>query len=258
VSAFAQTNLQLLNQLHARKWPEHELATVGRAYDLASRVFSSQYRASGKPFVAHLVGTASIVATVGERRPVVLAALLHAVYSHGEFGDGRRGETTRTRTVIREVVGADAERLIGMYTRARWDAATVADLTRRAEHLQARDREVAVLLIANDAEDHLDLGMLYCAKQECVALSDDAILAEHLGRASLAAMVRAAEAAEREADVPPGVRAHRSAAYRLAPLSHGLRARARVGAARWHARRMIASLLLVRAVARRRRAAERR
>jgi hypothetical protein len=258
VSEFAQTNLQLLNQLHERDWPQSELATVGRAYDLASRIFSGQYRANGKPFVSHLVGTASVVAAIGERRPVVLAALLHATYSHGEFGNGRRGATTRTRAVVRKAIGPDAEILIDMYTRLRWNPTTVADFTRRAERLAARDRELAVLSIASDAEDHLDLGMLYCAKQARVPLADEATLAERLGRAPLAVVVRAAQAAEHEASLPPGVRADQSAAYLVAPLSHGTRARVRVGAAGWRARRVIVSIPLVGAVARRVRAAVRR
>lgn len=257
VSGFAQTNLQLLNELYARDWPQRELTTVGRAYELASRIFSGQYRASGKPFVSHLVGTASVVAAIGERRPVVLAALLHAAYSHGEFGDGGRGATTHKRAIVRKAIGPEAEILIDTYTHLRWDPATAAEFTRRADHLPVRDQEIAILSVASDAEDHLDLGMLYCAKQARVALTDEATLVQQLGRAPLAVMIRAAEAAEREASVPPGVRAHRRAAYIVAPLSHRLRARVRVGAARLRARRMIASLPLVRAVARRVRAAER-
>src|SRR5262245_11904038 len=73
----AQTNLQLYNQLLARGWTTNDLHHARAAYELAADLFSGQYRCSGKPFVAHLVGTASVAAAVGLPSELVLAALLH-------------------------------------------------------------------------------------------------------------------------------------------------------------------------------------
>ena len=41
--------------------------------------FPGTYRGSGKPFLAHLVGTASVLASLRARTPVVVTGLLHAV-----------------------------------------------------------------------------------------------------------------------------------------------------------------------------------
>ena len=41
------------------------------------------YRPSGKPFICHLVGTASLAAIAGAAPPVVEAAMLHAWRTHG-------------------------------------------------------------------------------------------------------------------------------------------------------------------------------
>ena len=88
---YAQTNLQLYRQLAERGYPTSEIASVARAYELGLRLFPGTYRGSGKPFLAHLVGTASILSTLQARMPVIAAGLLHSVYTHGEFGNGWRG-----------------------------------------------------------------------------------------------------------------------------------------------------------------------
>src|SRR5262249_52556405 len=89
----AQTNLRPYEELREAGRPAEELLGARRAYDLAARLFAGQYRATGKPFVAHLVGVASIVARLGERQAVVVAALLHAAYDQGAFPGWRRAVT---------------------------------------------------------------------------------------------------------------------------------------------------------------------
>src|SRR5205085_1702384 len=118
VADVAQTNLQLYNQLIARSWNIDDVARVRPAYELAARLFSGRYRCSGKPFVDHLVGTASVVADSGGRVELVLAALLHAAYEHGDFGRGRRARGDERRTAVRRVVGDEAEALVFAYSRS--------------------------------------------------------------------------------------------------------------------------------------------
>jgi hypothetical protein len=61
---FAQTNLQLFHQLRNAGYDEADLVCIHQAYQLACQVFTGFFRGSGKPFIAHLVGTASILATL--------------------------------------------------------------------------------------------------------------------------------------------------------------------------------------------------
>ena len=68
--------------------------------------FSAQYRGNGKPFIAHLVGTASLL--VSRRAPLsqVLAALLHATYQAGDLGvDAGHRQTPARRAALRNLVG---------------------------------------------------------------------------------------------------------------------------------------------------------
>jgi (p)ppGpp synthase/HD superfamily hydrolase len=59
VSAYAQTNIELLNQLRRLGYGEADLVRVRRAYEIALRLFTACFRPSGNTFLAHLVRTAT-------------------------------------------------------------------------------------------------------------------------------------------------------------------------------------------------------
>ncbi|MCB1844238.1 MAG: HD domain-containing protein, partial [Halioglobus sp.] len=119
----AQTNLQLYRQLHAAGYSGDDIGRVQRAHEFALPAFSAQYRASGKPFIAHLVGTASVLANQGERAELLLAGLLHAVYSNGDLGiePGKR-QSARRRRLVRDQAGEGVETLIAAYDDSQWNA----------------------------------------------------------------------------------------------------------------------------------------
>src|SRR5258706_15670122 len=84
---FPQPNLQLYRPLAEVGYAAADIASAGRAYELALELFPGTYRGSGKPFLAHLVGTAGIVAGLRARPALIATGLLHAAYAHGEFGN---------------------------------------------------------------------------------------------------------------------------------------------------------------------------
>ena len=149
-----QTNLQLYRQLIAASWGESELALIRRGYELALQLFADAYRASRRPFVAHLVGTASALAAWKERPAVVAAGLLHSAYLYGHFGDGRKGITGARRRIVENIVGAEVEQLVHDYT--------LADSTERMAHWSAQmtltpsERDQAALQLANLYDDWRD------------------------------------------------------------------------------------------------------
>ncbi|NJL09589.1 MAG: hypothetical protein HC908_03480 [Calothrix sp. SM1_7_51] len=61
---FAQTNIQLFNQLHREGYSSTDLSLIANAYSLAMELFTGTFRPSKKTFIAHLVGTASILASL--------------------------------------------------------------------------------------------------------------------------------------------------------------------------------------------------
>jgi (p)ppGpp synthase/HD superfamily hydrolase len=169
---FAQTHLQLLNHLRDSGYRDEDLVVVNRAYIYACELFTGSYRASGKPFICHLVGTASVLASLQVRVPVVAAGLLHAVYPLGDFGAGWLGRSDPKREQVRQRMGEAIEALIDRYTLHPWEASTPAQLVERLAEGGEIDRDVVMVRLANEVDDHLDLGILYCrdAKERLLRL----------------------------------------------------------------------------------------
>src|SRR4029450_9233719 len=109
---YAQTNLQLYRQLGAEGFTAADIGTVASAYSLGLRLFPATYRGSGNRFLPPPAGPPSWLASPP---PVVVAGLLHAVYTHGEFGNGWPGMSDRKRTEVRRAVGVEIEDLIAHY-----------------------------------------------------------------------------------------------------------------------------------------------
>ena len=202
---YAQTNLQLYNQLR-QVYVEAELAQAAAAYCLAMEIFGGHFRPNGKPFVCHLIGTASVLASLAVPMPTVLCGLLHAVYSHGDFKGQRRGLTDRKRKQVRDIVGKDVEGLLHAYTVLSWNAAEVRALHSRINQLSDEERAVVLVRLANELEDHLDLGMAYCGKSSSKSLleaGDEMLeLARRIGRPELASELAQAMDEQRSAGIP--------------------------------------------------------
>lgn len=142
-----QTNLQLYRVLIERGWSDRDLAGVRSAYELATRLFSLRYRPDGRAFVCHLVGAAGAVARWDERPAMVGAALLHAAYEQGGFGDGERDQAApRRRNGVAALVGEETEQLIHEYF-----------LTSKAKPR----RDIAVLRLADRLDELSDGGPAY-------------------------------------------------------------------------------------------------
>ncbi len=159
---FAQTNVQLFNQMRREGYSTEELTRVVAAYDYALGLFGAAFRGSGKPLLAHLVGTASVLASQRAPVAVVIAGMLHAAYELGDFGSGTRGVTAAKRAELRRAAGEEVEALIAAYNALVWDGQGVAAAGERLDTLDHSGRTVLLMRLANEVEDHLDLNMPYC------------------------------------------------------------------------------------------------
>ena len=223
--AYAQTNVQLFNQLSADGWSDADLTRLRRAYELAMRTCTGRFQASGKPLLAHLTGTASILHAVGANPEVVTAGLIHSVYMQGDFGDGERTISDARRDEVRRAVGEEVEKLVAGVARMPWDEETVPAIRDRLGELDETSRAAVVMRLADHLEHLLDLEPLYHgnpARRPALArvtpLSRD--VAERLGLHALAAELDrwGRDAAARE--IPEELRGA-SRAFTLAPRSHG-------------------------------------
>ena len=231
MSEYAQTNLQLYRQLAAKGYPDDTIGVVADAYEFGLRLFPGTYRGSGKPFLAHLVGTASVLASLCTRTPVVATGLLHAAYTHGEFGNGWRGMSRAKRAEVRRAVGEEVEDLIARYTQLRWDRLTIPEIRARLDTMTSVERDVLLVRLANELEDHLDLGILYLADRERrreymqADLPAAIEMAERLGVPSLAKSLAETFKEVASAHIPAGLYRGHAESFRVPFASHRLRLR---------------------------------
>lgn len=185
---------QLSNQLIALRWPVEDLKLVQAAYALAVDMFGTMVRANETPFLAHIVGTASILAVHGAPPPIVCGGLLHAGYTHGPYETPPDKPLDRAhRLVVAQRVNPVVELIVRNYRRYRpTDTPVPADAGGYDED------HAAVLLIraANHLEEHLDCGLIYAnkvQKQGGEVMQHARVLLPSLGYHRLLADLEAAE-----------------------------------------------------------------
>jgi (p)ppGpp synthase/HD superfamily hydrolase len=221
LNRYAQTNLQLYAQLRGRGCSEDQLLCARRAYEVAVSLFTGQFRPNGKPFLAHLVGTASILATHGAPIPVVAAGLLHAAYLQGEFGDGRATIIAARRRKLCQAVGDEVEKIIAGYTWFAWNDQALIAMQDNLDMLIPEQRDLVLIRLANALEDHLDLGMLYSGKRyRPDRFSLLVAVADQLGYRELAQDLAVVYADHEAGSIPDVLRVGHTSSYTVAPASH--------------------------------------
>jgi HD domain len=230
--SYAQTNVQLFNQLRSEGYSKQDRERVREAYEFAMHLFTGLFLPSGKTFIDHLVGTASILASLRMPIEVVTAGLLHAAYLHGDFGGARKAMTETKRKQVKEVVGEQIEEYVARYDRTPLNWKTIAVLRDTVAELGPLDRDVLLMRLANELEHNLDLGPLYYARSEKGQKGHQCHLerfapimvdmAGKLGFPSLSAAMATAfnSAISAQCPVEPRVRGNHTTAYFIAPRSY--------------------------------------
>lgn len=196
-TTIAQTNIAFYKQLRAAGWETAHLVEMRDCYEFATTLFAGHCRASGKPFLAHLVGTASILAALGVEPATVAAGLLHAAYDQGDFGITR---WRNRRARVRVAIGGAAETLVWIYHERGWNDLAVVRARDGLDTLTKIDRTIVLMRLANELDDNLDLEMRYChSAKDQHRKHRDAIIA--IARAlHQPALAHALEEVYREAD----------------------------------------------------------
>lgn len=162
-TGYAQTFPQLLNQVAERLGAE-EMELLVRAFQFALPLFSGAWRASGKTFLAHGIGTASIAFAHGARGRELAVALLHAVYTHGDFG-WRFAGSPANRRVVAAAMGPEVEQGIWRYGQERWNRRQLQRWLEQADWSEEL-RAVLFLRLCNELEEYLDGGIVYCGRKK--------------------------------------------------------------------------------------------
>lgn len=223
MNLYAQTNIQLYDQLLTVGYSKSDLKCVRDGYELASQLVSAKFRANGKPEIAHLVGTASILAAHGASLSTVLAGLLHNAYKTGDFGSfWPRRMTMRKRRLLRRVIGREAEALVAHYSLSQWNSHNTAQLAKALPELSEREHCVLLIRLSNELEEAADL---FCdhelrRQRKINQLSDYIEIAQNINRLDLADELQEAYAASQSRQVSAELTATHLETYHSPPLSY--------------------------------------
>jgi (p)ppGpp synthase/HD superfamily hydrolase len=229
---YAQTNIQLFNQLEREGYSKSDRERVHETYEFAMRLFSGLFLPSGKTFIDHLVGTASILASLHMPVEIVAAGLIHAAYLHGDFGSVRMGISENKRKEIRKVVGEEVEDYVARYDRLLWSPPKILIIRDTLDELDPVARKVLLMRLANELEHQLDFGGMYYAESEKQQERHQRYMnsygsmlmtmAERLGFSSLAAEMAQVfkDIISIRVPVEPWIRSKHQVAYLVVPKSY--------------------------------------
>ncbi|MCZ6799626.1 MAG: hypothetical protein O7F12_03980 [Nitrospirae bacterium] len=164
--AYAQTYLQLHHQIRRMGNSEGELDYLRGTYEFAMQVFSGYFQANGKSYLSHVVGTASILASLDVQVNIVAVGLLHNVYGNGDFGDGQSGLTSTHQKTIIQVVGEEVEAYLAAFKTMRWGPQVFPAIRDHLGEYDSVRRTVVLVHLADYLEHHLSGGLLYYSDRQ--------------------------------------------------------------------------------------------
>ena len=158
---YAQTIIQLFNQLQEKGYTAADLSMVAQVHQVAIRLHSGRYEGSGKTFMAHNVGTASILGSLSASAALVSAGLIHNAY---EIARQRKGASAETfREYLHREIPPEVDKYVARFPELH---AAKPGFAQTLSLLDDRDRETALLQVANIMEHCLDRGPLYRGDRE--------------------------------------------------------------------------------------------
>jgi (p)ppGpp synthase/HD superfamily hydrolase len=207
--AIAQTVTALFQQLQRQRLTDQDLLRVRGAYALAMKLFAGRIHPTGKPYIAHCVGVASTLACVGAHMDLIVAGILHGVYRQGDLGPWRVFLRWQ-RPIVRRAVGDAVENYVHRFHRASQDVDALNDIRRRLDPIDTTERDVLLLVLANELDNWRDRGVLSCvdaSARRLTLLRKGGLFADIAGKLGYPALAMALTRVVEEtaaADVAPG------------------------------------------------------
>jgi len=158
---YANTSIELFNQLSGERYTGQDLRLIVKTYELAKCLFAGRVLESGKEYISHVVRTASILGSLQAPSPVVAAGLIHNAYQKGDFGYGKRGISNAKRRMVRKTLGQEVEGYIAGFHFMKLNEKTFSLIRDELELGDQVYRYAVLLHLADHLEHNLDYGVLY-------------------------------------------------------------------------------------------------
>jgi hypothetical protein len=213
-----QTRAGLLDLALASGWNHSEAAELAKQHDIAAILANAGYRPCGRPFIAHLIGTAGVLLRYGFARDIVFAGLLHAAYSH--CPELPPGQKTSIETVCDALGGPKArlERLVRSYTRLAERLGDLAERYRDADQIPLGDAELAAIAAANEIDMAMAGEYRYTMRLSPVDDESRALVRRVCALLGCPGMSATLDAAQETRDAPRELKTQARGSYRIAGL----------------------------------------
>lgn len=150
-----QTRSDLMDFAMERGYQSQELAILANAYHLAQVLMDGGYRPCGRPFINHLVGTASVLIRYDFRAETVAAGLLHSAYTHCPPYDGDTKTAADTVCAWLGGRGSVLEQRVRAYTRRSSLWSSPQTDSSPFANISMLDAEIFAIAAANEVDMHL-------------------------------------------------------------------------------------------------------
>lgn len=150
-----QTRSDLMDFAIKRGYQAQELTLLANAYHLAHVLMDGGYRPCGRPFINHLVGTASALIRYDFRAETVAAGLLHSAYTHCPPHNGDPKAAAETVCAWLGGRGSALEKRVRAYTQRSSLWAKPQANSNPFENISILDAEILAIAAANEVDMHL-------------------------------------------------------------------------------------------------------
>ena len=159
-----QTRSGLLDLAIERGYSEEETKLLASVYRTAHRLMDGGYRPCGRPFINHLVGTASVLLRYGFRIETVAAGMLHAAYSHCPAHAAGPKAAIKAVCAALGGEGSPLEKRVRAYTQRASSWKNFLDQPDPFSRLTVLDAEIIAIEAANEIEMHLSGEIRYSGR----------------------------------------------------------------------------------------------